>query len=87
MAVQLDYRDKDVANAPFQEVFAITPSDSTTYSPPLRGVIITVAGDIAIKTAANTTAVTIAVIKGQLIPALITHVMATNTTASSVGGR
>lgn len=87
MGVQLPAKNTEDAYAPFRELFAVTPSDSTTYDPPLRGIICTVAGNVAVKTAANTTAVTIAVLQGQLIPALITLVMSTNTTATVVGGR
>lgn len=73
------------ASAPFEELLSITPSDETTYSPPLRGVIVQADGDVIIETLKGDAAVTIAALKGQLIPALITKVKAGS--ASVVGGR
>lgn len=79
--------NKRDAYSPFQEIVTVTPSDSVPFSPPLRGVICTVAGNVAIKTEKNQTAVTVAMLQGQLLPAMITHVMSTNTTGTVVGGR
>ena len=73
--------------APFEDLIQITPSDATVYDPPLRGCIIEAAGDIAIKPIKSASNVTISVLKGQLIPVLMTQVLATGTTATMVCGR
>ena len=73
------------ASAPFEELITITPSDETVYNPPLRGVIVQEDGDVILETIKGDAEVTIAALKGQLIPALITKVKATS--ASVVGGR
>lgn len=74
------------AYAPFEELLQITPSNSTTYSPPLRGCIVEVAGDLAIETTKAASEVVITVIVGQMIPAMISKVK-TSTTATVVCGR
>lgn len=74
------------AYAPFEEILQITASDSTTYDPPLRGCIVEGAGDLALQTTKGSGTVTITVIAGQMIPAMITKVMAA-TTATVVCGR
>jgi hypothetical protein len=74
------------AYAPFEELLQITPSNSTTYSPPLRGCIVEVAGDLAIETTKAASEVVITVIVGQMIPAMISKVK-TGTTATIVCGR
>ena len=73
--------------APFEDLFQVTPSDATVYDPPLRGCIIEVAGDIAINPIKSASNVTISVLKGQLIPVLMTQVLSTGTTATMVCGR
>lgn len=85
-------QDKQATNtrdayAPFEELIQVTPSDATTYDPPLRGCIIETAGDIALETSKGDSSVTITVLAGQIIPALITKVLATGTTATAVCGR
>ena len=75
------------AYAPFEDLFQVTPSDATVYDPPLRGCIIEVAGDIAINPVKSASNVTISVLKGQLIPVLMTQVLSTGTTATMVCGR
>ena len=79
--------DSNAAYAPFTELIQVTASDVTTYSPALRGCIIETAGDIAVNTEKGDSSVTITVLAGQLIPALITQVLATGTTATMVCGR
>lgn len=76
------------AYAPFEELLQITPSDATTYSPPLRGCIVEGAGDLAIISPKNTASavITLTVIVGQTVPAMITQVRAA-TTATVVCGR
>lgn len=86
MSVDKTAKNLNDAAAPFRAAVSITKSDSTVYDPPLRGLIVMTDGDVAIKTEKNETAVTITVKAGQLIPFIITHVMATGTTATVVGG-
>lgn len=83
---------KDATNtrdsyAPFEDLIQITPSDATVYDPPLRGCIIEAAGDIAINPIKSVANVTISVLKGQLIPVIMTQILATGTTATVVCGR
>lgn len=86
MPVTTGYRATKDAHAPFSELKTITPLDATTYDPPLRGLIVSVAGDVVIETEKGLGSVTIAAIQGQIIPALIT-VVNTATTATVIGGR
>lgn len=73
--------------APASELVAVTKSDTTTYSPPLRGVWVGTGGDIAIRTASMAAAVTIAnVPDGTLLPVKAIQVMSTNTDASDIVG-
>ena len=74
------------AYAPFEDLIQITPSDVTTYDPPLRGCIIEVAGDLDINPIKSASNVVITVVAGQLIPVIITKVRAA-TTATVVCGR
>ena len=76
------------AYAPFEELLQVTPSNSTTYSPPLRGCIVESVGggtDLVITTTKGSS-VTITVAAGQLIPAMIT-VVGASTTATVICGR
>jgi len=75
------------AYAPFEELIQITPSSATIFSPPLRGCIIEVAGDLEVATVKGDSNVIITVVAGQLIPALITEVSEVGTTATVVCGR
>jgi len=75
------------AYAPFEDLIQITPSDVTVYDPPLRGCIIEAPGDIAINPIKSAVNVTISVLKGQLVPVIMTQVLATGTTATVVCGR
>lgn len=73
--------------APFEDLIQITPSDVTTFDPPLRGCIVEVAGDLAISPIKSSSDVTITVLAGQMIPVLMDKVLATGTTATVVCGR
>ena len=75
------------AYAPFEELLQPTISDVTTYDPPLRGCIVEVAGNLAVETIKGDASVIITVVAGQLVPALITKVLATGTTATVICGR
>lgn len=75
------------AYAPFEEPLQITPSDSTTYNPPLRGCVIETDGDIAFKGTKGASSVILTVKATQLIPFMIEKVLATGTTSTMVCGR
>ena len=79
--------DTNAAYAPFTELIQVTPSDVTVYAPALRGCIIETSGAIAVNTEKGDSSVVITVAAGQLIPAMITQVLATGTTATMVCGR
>ena len=73
--------------APASEVFDITKSDTTTYNPPLRGLRVGTAGDVAVKTPGQHDPVTIPdVLAGETLPIKIEKVMSTNTSASGLTG-
>jgi len=63
----------------------ITPSDSTTYSPPLDGILCTVAGNVAVLLSGDTAAVTWVCLAGVTYPGSIQKVMSTNTTGTVKG--
>lgn len=76
------------AYAPFEELLQVTPSDATTYDPPLRGCLVESIGggtDLVITTTKGAS-VTITVAAAQLVPAMITKVGA-STTATVICGR
>ena len=78
------------AYAPFEDLIQITPSDATTYDPPLRGCIVEVAGDLVlnmIKGDANigSADITITVLAGQVVPAIIDQVLAATTATVACG--
>ncbi len=78
------------AAAPFEEILQITASDVTTYDPPLRGCIVEVAGDLVLNlikgdAAIGVADVTITVLAGQVVPAIIDQVMAATTATVSCG--
>lgn len=72
-----------VAAGPGAHAVAITKSDTTVYTPPLKSLWVTTTGDIAIIPAGDTTAVTIAAVPVGWFqtPVMISKVMSTNTTA------
>jgi hypothetical protein len=77
------------AYAPFEELIQVTPSDSTTYDPPLRGCFVeSIAGgsDLVLTPSKNSSSVTLTVIAGQLVPVIIDKVGA-STTATVLCGR
>jgi hypothetical protein len=89
MAIQdakRDYRNPG-ANFPATNLVAITKSDSTTYSPVLRGVYVGGAGDVAIIAAEDSAAVTFTgVPAGTILPVFALKVMSTGTTATNLVG-
>jgi len=65
----------------------ITPSDTLVYSPPLRGIWVGVAGNLAVMMVGDNTPVTLAnVPAGWFQAAVVSRVMATNTTATTMIG-
>lgn len=69
---------------PARQVRAITPSDSTTYDPVIKGFRVTVAGDVSVTDVSGTTTVITSVQLGERIDALITRINATGTTATGI---
>ena len=86
MAVDYEYNKTRDSYAPFSRLLTVTPSDTTEYDPPLRGVIVAAAGDLVVETEKGDAAVTITVFARQLIPAIITKLKAA-TDATVIGGR
>ena len=76
------------APGPGVHLQAITPSDTTVLSPPVRGVWVGGAGNIAIMALGDTVATTIsAVPAGTFLNwILVSKIMATNTTATLIVG-
>lgn len=74
---------------PVYHMEAITKSDATEYDPPLRGIYIGGAGNVAVIGADDSAAVTLtALAVGVWHPIAVKKVMSTNTTATAiVGGR
>lgn len=67
-------------------IVEVTPSDSTTYDPPLLGLRVgTTAGDIKLVSNGNTVTVP-SVQVGETIPGSITKVFATDTDADGITG-
>lgn len=66
---------------------AITPSDSTVYSPALRGVWVGGAGNLAIEFSDGTSGIFVGVPAGYLLPVReVVKVKATGTTATDISG-
>lgn len=69
----------------FQNVQAITPSDSTTYDPPLRAIYVGGAGNVALTFTDDTTAVLTAIAIGVVHPFNnVKKVLSTGTTATLI---
>lgn len=62
---------------------AVTPSNSTTYTPPLRGLKVATGGNVNLVDAAGST-VLVACIDGDFIPGYVKQVLSTSTTASGI---
>lgn len=80
--------DKAITSMP-HKAFAITPSDSTTFSKPIM-VCCTVAGNVSVvpfEGDANgaATALTIAMEVGDILPFCVSKVNSTSTTATVIG--
>lgn len=74
-------------NEPAPFGVAITPSDDTTYNPPLRKLWVGVTGHIAVQLSGMSTALTLSNVPvGMLDDLRISKVMATGTTATTMVG-
>lgn len=73
------------ALASANDIFAITPSDSTVITRAIKALLVTADGTLSVK-GISTTAVSLGtVVAGQIIPFMPRMVMATGTTATVVG--
>jgi len=74
-------------DAPATHLEAVTPSDSTTYDPPLRALFVGGAGNLAVIAEDDAAAVTMTgVPAGSLVPVMVKKVMSTSTTATNIVG-
>lgn len=84
---QIEPSSGDRMAMPARHITAVTASDSTEYDPPLRGIYIGGAGNVAVLPPDNTSAVTLTgVTAGSVYPVMCTKVMSTNTTATNIVG-
>lgn len=70
--------------APADDIFAITPSDTADLATIPKSLVVTVAGNLAVRGTGGTT-VTFPVTAGQIVPLRARRVMATGTTATVAG--
>lgn len=75
-----------VYNAGYGDIFPVAPSDTATYSPPIKAFSVTVAGNVAVRCAETGTVVTIPVIAGVQTFGRVDRIMLTNTTATGIVG-
>lgn len=76
-----------VPSGPATSAVAITISDTTSYSPPFRGVYVGGTGNLAVLMAGDTVAVTFqAVPAGSLLPICVSKILSTGTTATLIVG-
>ena len=68
------------------DAVAVTPSDSTIYTPPLCGLWIGGAGNVTVKGRSGNAVTFTNVPAGTILPMVCQAVMATNTTATSITG-
>ena len=72
---------------PLVRLVSVTTSDSTIYNPPLRGLYIGGAGNVAVVLADDTNAVTLTGLAvGVFHPIEVKKVMSANTTATAIVG-
>lgn len=71
-------------SAPADDLFAITPSDTVALATVPKALLVTVAGNVAVR-GTGSSPVTLAVTAGQILPIRARYVYATNTTATVVG--
>jgi hypothetical protein len=71
-------------SAPADDLFTITPSDTVALGTIPKALLVTVAGNVAVR-GTGASPVTLAVTAGQILPIRARYVYATNTTATVVG--
>lgn len=71
---------------PAEAAVAITPSDATDLVTPVRGLVATVAGNVAVVSQKGGAAVTVPIAAGTVLPLRAVRVNATNTTATGIVG-
>lgn len=71
---------------PAEAAVAITPSDSTDLATPVRGLVATVAGNVAVVSQKGGSAVTVPIAAGTVLPLKAVRVNSTNTTATGIVG-
>jgi hypothetical protein len=69
---------------PYQAFAAVTPSDVTVFAPPFVGLLIGVAGNVAITDMVGNITTLTGLQAGLIYPIKGTKVMATNTTATNI---
>ncbi len=76
-----------LTSIPARKLVAVTPSDTTTFDPPLRGIYVGGAGNISLIAAEDSAAVTLSnVTANTFLPISVTKVMSTSTTATLIVG-
>lgn len=78
-------RTQQGVNSLWRTTIPITPSDSTEYDPPLRGLIVTAAGVVEVSDADGTTRALGTIPAGVQLPGIYTKVRAA-TLATVIGG-
>lgn len=72
---------------PASSLIAVTPSDTTVYNPPLRGLYVGGTGNVAVVAASDTSSVTLNTVPaGTFVPVIASKVLATGTTATNIVG-
>lgn len=66
--------------------FSVTPSDTTVFDKPTRGIYIGGAGNIAVRMVSGTVLTFTSVPAGSILPVQVDQVRAANTTASAIIG-
>lgn len=72
------------AQQPYQKVTAVTPSDTTTYDPPLDAFVVGTDGNVVVVDGTGSE-VTIAAVAGAIYPIAVTKIMAATGAGDIVG--
>lgn len=62
----------------------VTPSDTTSFTSPVRGLFVGGAGDVAVVGLDGTSVTFTGVVAGSILPVICTRVNSTNTTANNI---
>lgn len=73
-------------HAAYGNAVAVTKSDAAAFDPPLAGLFIGGAGNVAVKTVSGDIVLFTGVIAGQILPLACRQVRSTNTTATNITG-